>query len=136
MRPNREVPALWNRVEIETCVIDESLFRTPVRLTDAGDEPSAPSFYLLFFDPQPGMDLGADRDLARSTRLYAPARGYPLYVGSAANGRERLARHRASTRPVTSLAGGHALTVINIELPSHADALYYEALAIELLRPV
>ena len=112
---------MWDELAIETQVLDVAIQLVPAPLPQATALARRPAVYLIFYDG----------DLAW---LRTP--GYPVYVGSAADGAERLCRHRSNAKPVANLRRGDDLSVVIVPMPSHAASLYAERLLIDRLRPV
>ena len=85
---------------------------------------TSPAVYLTFY----AGPLRTYRRIASGT--------WPVAIGAATDGHERLRRHRRSCRPVRNLAGGAHLWVAVVPVASPARALYLEQLLIDLLETV
>jgi hypothetical protein len=128
MKNTPDQRALWDSLDIESTILDEALNRPRIRLTKSGAEPPDPAVYLVFYRPKAGRGLDTYRLISDGC--------YPVYAGSALDGRERLRRHRLNTKPVRNLHGGADLIVSTVALPTLADALFAESVLIRHLQPL
>ena len=118
---------IWDELSIELTVLDQAIHEPRVPLPESGGRASprpGPALYLVWYTG----DLPMYRAVADGC--------WPLYVGSAVSGSERLARHRRNTRPVRNLRGGRDLWVLALPMLSRAAALYLEQLVIDRLQTV
>lgn len=127
-------PALWNERSALVAVIDELLHRPRDPLT-TGSSHTGPGLYAVFYRRHRRKEQGDKATPGTAALEQVAAATWPVYVGSAISVRERHNRHLTNAAHLVDIDADELWTLA-LPLPSHAAALYAEALVIDALQPV
>lgn len=114
----------WRDLDIELAVLDEAVNTPRQPLLDTNLPAGRAVVYFTFLSggPAPYAQVADAR--------------WPVCVGSARDGRERVGRHRINCRSIPNLGRGELVWICAVETASEAAARYVEALCIARLRPI
>ena len=122
---------LWNEREV-LCDLLDTVEQSPAQRLDRCELSGRPAVYVWSYCRDRPTHGRRHLELYQQ---YLRDSGWPVYVGSAASGRARRGRHLNTLAQVRDI-GAADVEVVALTMPSHAAALYAEALLQRAYRPL